>query len=144
MAMTEREYRRKLKKIQDKNTQKEYRESLKKEKNKYKKKIHIETHKVLAVYLFILINVIIAYTLVVMWVFQDISLLDVLITSVVSQVIVYAVYCLKAYKGKKQEEQMKLEYSKLSCRDYLNEDMNYCGQPDPEDIYYGEDQELQY
>ena len=74
MAMTEREYRRKLKKIQDKNTQKEYRESLKKEKNKYKKKIHIETHKVLAVYLFILINVIIAYTLVVMWVFQDISL----------------------------------------------------------------------
>lgn len=142
MSMTEREYQRKLKKIQNKNTQKEYREALNKEKNKYKKKIHIETHKVLAVYLFALINVIIIYTLVAMWVFQDISLLDALITSVVSQVIVYAVYCLKAYKGKKQEEQMKLEYTKLSRRDYLNEDMNYSEQPDPENVLYSEDPEL--
>ncbi len=142
MAMTEREYRRKLKKIQNKNIQKEYRESLNKEKNKYKKKLHVETHKVLAMYLFILINVIITYTLVAMWIFQDISLLDVLITSVVSQVIVYAVYCLKAYNGKKQEEQMKLEYTKLSRKDSLSEDMNYCEQPDPEDDFYDEEPEL--
>lgn len=138
MAMTEREYRRKLTKIKNKNIQREYRESLSKEKNKYKKKIHIETHKVLAVYLFILINIIIIYTLVAMWAFQDISLLEVLITSVVSQVIVYIVYCVKAYKGKKQEEQMKLEYTKLSCNDYLNEDIDTCEQLYPEDDLYEE------
>ncbi len=142
MTMTEREYRRKLKKIQNKNIQKEYRESLNREKNKYKKKLHIETHKVLAMYLFILINVIITYTLVAMWIFQDISLLDVLITSVVSQVIVYAVYCIKAYKGKKQEEQMRLEYTKLSRKDCLNVDTDYCEQPDPEDDFYDEESEL--
>lgn len=140
--MTEREYQRKLKKIKNKNIQREYRESLSKEKNKYKKKLYIETHKVLAVYLFILINILIIYTLVAMWVFQDISLLEVLITSVVSEVIVYIVYCVKAYKGKKQEEQMKLEYTKLSCNDYLNEDIDDCEQLCPEDDLRDEEPEL--
>ncbi len=140
--MTEREYQRKLKIIKNKNIQREYRESLRKEKNKYKKKTHVETHKALAVYLFILINVIITYTLAAMWIFQDISLLDVLITSVVSEVIVFAIYCIKAYKGKKQEEQMKLEYSKLSRNDYLNEDDNYCEQLYSENNSYDEEVEL--
>ena len=142
MAMTEKEYRRKLKKIQNKNIQREYRESLRKEKNKYKKKIHIETHKVLAIYLFILINIIIVYTLVAMWVFRDISLLDALITGVVSEVIVFAVYCIKAYKGKKQEEQMKLEYAKLSRNDYLNEDIDSNERLYPEDNLHEEEPEL--
>ena len=48
-----------------------------------------------------------------MWVFRDLSYLGVLITDIAAQAITYGIYCLKAYHGKKQEEQMKFEKEKL-------------------------------
>ncbi len=110
--LTEKEFKKKLKKITDKNKQKDYRRRLKAEKNKYK--VHIETNKLLAIYLFILFNIIVIYALVMMCVFHDLSYLGVIITDIAAQVLVYGIYCLKAYNAKKQEEYMKFEREKFN------------------------------
>ena len=74
----------------------------------------VETSKMLAFYLFVLLNAIIIYSMVAMWVFRDFTYLGVLISDIAAQVVIYAVYCVKAYKGKKEEEFIKLEREKLS------------------------------
>lgn len=112
--MTEREYRQELEKAKRRNEQKEKEREIRKEKLKYNtllnacKKLHrIETSKLFAGYLFVLMNVIVLYAMVAMWHFSDLSYLGVLITDIAAQILVYAIYCLKAYKGKNAEEEMK-------------------------------------
>lgn len=73
-----------------------------------------ETSKLIAIYLFLLLNVVIGYTLVAMWKFEQFTYLGVLITDIAAQVLVYAIYCLKAYNAKKQEEFIKFEREKFS------------------------------
>ena len=53
--------------------------------------------------------------MVAMWVYADFSNLGILISDIAAQVIVYAIYCMKAYNAKKQEEQLKFEREKLSA-----------------------------
>lgn len=110
--MTERKYQEKLEKIKGKNTQKEYRQKLRDERNKYKTKSKIETSKLIAIYLFLLLNAIIIYAMVAMWVFSDLSYLGVLISDIAAQVVIYAIYCMKAYKAKKSEEELRFERDK--------------------------------
>ena len=55
--------------------------------------------------------------MIAMWTFQDLTYLGVLITDVAAQILLYAIYCLKAYHGKKQEEDLKFK------RESLNKDM---------------------
>ena len=74
---------------------------------------HLETNKLIAIYLFMLFNVIIIYALVAMWKLGDLSYLGILISDIAAQVLVYAIYCMKAYYGKKQEELMRFERDKL-------------------------------
>lgn len=74
---------------------------------------HIETSKLLAVYLFVLLNVIVVYSMIVMAITQDLSSLPVLISDLAAQVLVYAIYCAKAFKGKQAEENLKFERDKL-------------------------------
>ena len=78
---------------------------------------HIETSKLLAIYLFILLNAIVVYSMVVMAITQDLSSLPVLISDLAAQVLVYAIYCAKAFKGKQAEENMKFERDKLGLDD---------------------------
>ena len=61
--------------------------------------------------LFILMNctVIEIYSMVTMFVFNDLSSLSSLIVAVVTESISYAVYSAKAYKGKKSEVEAELE-----------------------------------
>lgn len=106
-GMSEDDYQKKLAAIQKKNTQKEYKISLKKEKNKYSNKVHIETSKLIAIYLFAILNAIVVYAMVAMWVFVDFTYLGVLISDIAAQVLIYAIYCMKAYHAKKQSENMK-------------------------------------
>ena len=75
---------------------------------------HIETSQLLAVYLFVLLNAIVIYSMVVMAMMQDLSSLPVLISDLAAQVLVYAIYCAKAFKGKQAEENIKFERDKLS------------------------------
>lgn len=111
--LTREEYEVRLNKIKQDNESRELKQKLKAEKQKYKQRSKVETSKLIAIYLFALFNVILCYALVAMWVFQDLSYLSVLITDVAAQILLYGIYCLKAYNSKKQEEQMKFEKEKL-------------------------------
>lgn len=112
--MNKQEFESKLNKIKKKNTQKEYKRLLEKEKDKYRTKPKTETSKLIMFYLLILLNVIVAYSMVAMWRFADLTYLGVLITDIAAQVLVYVIYCLKAFHGKKQEENLKFEREKMT------------------------------
>jgi hypothetical protein len=83
------------------------------ERNKLNNKGRVETSKILAIYLFFLLNAIVIYSMVAMWWFADFSYLGVLISDIAAQVLIYAIYCMKAYHAKKQSENMKYEKEKL-------------------------------
>lgn len=112
--LTKEAYEEKLEKIKEDNVQKKYRKALKEEKSKYRWKPKIETSKLIAIYLFALLNAVIVYSMVAMWKFVDFSYLGVLISDIAAQVIIYAIYCMKAYKAKKSEEDLKFEREKLT------------------------------
>ena len=105
--LTEKEFQRRLQKIQKRNRQVNYRKRLREERLKNLPKFKIETSKILAIYLFALLNGIIIYSMIVMWTFVDFSYLGVLISDIAAQVLIYAIYCMKAYKAKKSEEEIK-------------------------------------
>ena len=112
--MTEERYKKRLEKIRSDNIQREYRSNLKKEKKKNKSKTKIETSKLIAVYLFLLLNTIVIYTMSAMWIFVDFTYLGVLVSDIAAQVLIYAIYCMKAYKAKKSEEDMKFKREQRS------------------------------
>lgn len=110
--LTDNQYQAELIKAERKKETYQRKAEIKKIKAEYRPKI--ETSKLLAFYLFILLNAIIIYSMVAMWRFRDLTYLGVLISDIAAQVVIYAVYCIKAYKGKKEEEFIKLERDKLS------------------------------
>lgn len=76
-------------------------------------KNRIEFSKILAIYLLALLTAIVAFTMAAIWHFGDLSYLNVLITDIAAQILVYMVYCIKAYHGKKSEEELKFEKEKI-------------------------------
>lgn len=66
-----------------------------KHKNDAPKKL--TTTKVVMVYMFVLMNIILAYAMLAMIYLQDLSALPVLITDIAAQVLVYAGYLCKSY-----------------------------------------------
>lgn len=120
--MTEKKYRQELEKAKRRNVVKEYKQEIRKEKMKYRVFHHIETSKLFAGYLFALMNAIIVYAMVAMWKFADLSYLGVLITDIAAQILVYAIYCLKAYKGKNAEEEMKFKRETMLIDNNVNAD----------------------
>ena len=110
--MTKKEFENEIQQIKEINKQKEYKQKIKNEKYKYRQKF--ETSKLLAIYLFLILNVIIIFSMIAMWHFKDLTYLGVLITDIAAQILIYGIYCLKAYKGKQSEENMKFERDKLS------------------------------
>ena len=115
MKITTREqYEAELAKIKAENMQKAYETSLQEEKKKCKKSIHVETNKLMAIYLFILLNAVIIYAMIAMWTFADLQYLGLLISDIAAQVLIYAIYCMKAYKAKKSEEELKFRKEQSS------------------------------
>jgi len=108
--MNENKFRKMKERIERRNRDVEQRKELDAEKKYGTRKI--ETHKALALYLFMLLNIIIVYSLVAMWRFADLSYLGVLISDIAAQVLVYTIYCLKSFKGKQAEENLKFERQK--------------------------------
>lgn len=115
-------YYKELEKIQKENRQKELKQKLRTEKTKYKKRIHIETSKLIAIYLFLILNTIVIYAMISMWKFADLSYLGVLITDIAAQILIYAIYCMKAYKAKKSEEEIKFKREEMqgTLRDIIS------------------------
>lgn len=95
--LTEREYQAELKKAQAYNIFKERNAKLKIEKNKYKKNYKLpSTSKLIAAYLFIILNIVLTYAMIVMYQFRDLTYLGVLITDIVAQILTYLIYARKA------------------------------------------------
>ena len=97
--MTEKEllrYRKKLRKIEKQGQKILLKEQLKEKKNSYRKKKSIPTSKLYLMYLFIILNIVLGYSMVAMWVFRDLTYLGVLITDVAAQIISYHTYMSKA------------------------------------------------
>lgn len=124
--MTYNKYTKLIEKAKEKNVSKKYKMLLKQEKNKYKRKFHLskpQTTKVIVTYLFLLLNAIIVFACVSMWHFGDLSYLGVLISDIAAQVVVFGIYAVKAYFGKKQEESVKLERDRIGI-DYISNELN--------------------
>lgn len=85
-------------------------------------KSKIEFSKILAIYLLILLTAIVVFTMAAIWHFGDLSYLNVLITDIAAQIIVYMIYCVKAYHGKKSEEKLKFEKEKIENCITINSD----------------------
>lgn len=95
--LSQREYERKLKEVQRENESIDRYNKLKKEKRKVSIDIKKPTtDKLIAIYLFIILNVILVYSMISMWNFADLSCLGVLITDIAGQVITYYIYAKKA------------------------------------------------
>ena len=86
------------------------------------KKVKVEFSKILAIYLIVLLTSIVVFTMVAMWHFGDLSYLNVLITDIAAQIIVYMIYCVKAYHGKKSEEELNFERNKIEKLSDLHTD----------------------
>ena len=118
--LSKEEYEKQLKLIKRKNQQKKYRVQLKQAKSDWKPpKEKLETSKQIAIYLFIILNVVIVYCLIAMWWFADLSCLSILISDIAAQILIYGIYCLKAYKAKKSSENMKFRREKLQGLDEI-------------------------
>jgi len=95
--ISEQEFNRRLTELQLINESKERELQLKKEENKYKRIPKLpSTSKLMAVYCFILFNVIAIYAMVAMWHFQDLQYLGVLIADIAGQVMTYGLYANKS------------------------------------------------
>ena len=100
-------FEREMNKLKAQNEQLRMRNELLAERNKYRKKPKMEMSKKFAIYIFILLNVVVGYSLIAMWHFQDLSYLGTLITAVVAECFTFITYCVKAYKAKNSEETLK-------------------------------------
>jgi len=97
--LSEKQYEKELNKILIKNECIKRKRTLKDEKNKYKRKIQIpSTTKLAMLYLFILLNTVLIYSMIAMWHFSDLSYLGVLITDIVAQLITFFIYTVKSTK----------------------------------------------
>lgn len=103
--MTEKEYKARMRRIQAENASRRRIQQLKDEEKKYKHKRKLpSTSKLMATYLFVILNVVLVYAMVAMWCFRDLTYLGVLITDVAAQVLTYMIYSIKALKENTSKE----------------------------------------
>lgn len=95
--ISEKEYNSRMKQIEQINRGKERKQKLKQAERKFKPKFKLpSTSKLMAAYLFVILNVVLCYAMIAMWNFQDLTYLGVLITDVAAQVLTYFIYTKKA------------------------------------------------
>lgn len=95
--LSEREFNSKMRVIQRRNESIDRYNKLNAEKRKVS--INIKkptTDKLIAIYLFVILNVILIYSMISMWHLADLSCLGILITDIAGQVITYYIYAKKA------------------------------------------------
>lgn len=100
--MSEKEFREKMRKARLKNESVARKLELRATKNKYKKEKKFSTTKLIALYLFILLNVVLAFAMIMMYRLSDLTYLGVLITDIVAQVITFLIYVVKSTKENTQ------------------------------------------
>lgn len=108
-----RKYAKRIKHIEERNFLLQKKMEMRKLKKDLRKGVGLTTTKLLCFYIFIIFNVVLAYALIAMWHFADLSYLGVIISDILGQVLVYAIYSIRAYKDTKSEEDIRLERDKL-------------------------------
>ena len=117
----QRKYSKKIKKIEEKIFWQNKKSEIKQLKKNNRKKLGLTTTKLLSFYLFAIFNVVLIYALVAMWHFEDLSYLGVVISDIVGQILVFGIYCIRAYLDTKSEENIKLEQQKIELPTQLQE-----------------------
>lgn len=97
--LKELKFKCKMHSIERKGEEKLRKRELKAKRDSYKKpRKKIPTSKLIAIYLFCILNIVLAFSMVSMWTFHDLSYLGVLISDVIAQVITYMIYMVKSTK----------------------------------------------
>lgn len=96
MYISEDRFKQEMAQIERENQSKERAQKLKEARQYKPNKPKLTTTKLIVSYLFVVLNVVLAYALIAMWHFADLSYLGVLITDVAAQVITLAIYAVKA------------------------------------------------
>lgn len=91
----EKQHKERMKQIELKNLREEYKEKEKESRFKKKRKLP-STSKLIVAYLFVVLNIVLAYSLIAMWHFGDLSFLGILITDIAAQIMVQFFYVFKA------------------------------------------------
>ena len=117
----QRKYSKKIKKIEEKIFWQNKKSEIKQLKKNNRKKLGLTTTKLLSFYLFAIFNVVLLYALIAMWHFEDLSYLGVVISDIVGQILVFGIYCIRAYLDTKSEENIKLEQQKIGLPTQLQE-----------------------
>ena len=117
----QRKYSKKIKKIEEKIFWQNKKSEIKQLKKNNRKKLGLTTTKLLSFYLFAIFNIVLLYALVAMWHFEDLSYLGVVISDIVGQILVFGIYCIRAYLDTKSEENIKLEKQKIGLPNQLQE-----------------------
>ena len=84
-----------------------------KQRNKEKPKNYFTATKLFMYFIFINCTAVEIYSMVIMYLFQDLSALTTLIGTVIGESITFAVYCAKSYHETKEEALMQLERDKF-------------------------------
>ncbi len=100
--MSEKEFREEMRKARLKNESIARKQELQKIKNAYKPNKKRSTTKLIAVYLFVLLNVVLGFSMYMMYHLSDLTYLGVLITDIVAQVITFLIYVVKSTKENTQ------------------------------------------
>lgn len=115
-------YRVELRRIEKKGEKILRKRELKEKLDSYKKpKKKIQMTKIITWYLFALLNIVLIYSMVVMYLFRDLSYLGVLITDIAAQVITFLIYTYKSFKETKEEAIIELEREKLNTSHSTND-----------------------
>ena len=117
----QRKYSKKIKKIEEKIFWQNKKTEIKQLKKNNRKKLGLTTTKLLSFYLFAIFNVVLLYALIAMWHFEDLSYLGVVISDIIGQILVFGIYCIRAYLDTKSEENIKLEQQKIGLPNKLQE-----------------------
>ena len=100
--MSEKEFREEMRKARLKNESIARKQELQKIKNAYKPNKKRSTTKLIAIYLFVLLNVVLGFSMYMMYHLSDLTYLGVLITDIVAQVITFLIYVVKSTKENTQ------------------------------------------
>ena len=96
--MSEKEFRKEMRKARLKNESLARKQELLKVKNEYKKDKKHSTTKLIAVDLFVLLNIVLGFSMYMMYHLSDLTYLGVLITDIAAQVITFLIYVVKSTK----------------------------------------------
>lgn len=120
----QKKYAKKIKRIEEKIFWQNKKAEIKQLKKQNRKKLGLTTTKLLSFYLFAIFNIVLFYALIAMWHFSDLSYLGVIISDIIGQILVFGIYCIRAYLDTKAEENIKLEQQKIRLPNQLKEKLD--------------------